>query len=74
MENVVIWRSGDDQSSVLGVLSLSYFSCIPGRAVEPAAALACLECRERCSLSTHFWVSGWALRVGRGKGGVRKRP
>ena len=75
MENVLVWHSGDDQSSVLGVLSLSCFSCIPGRAVEPAAAPVRRECRERCSLRTHLWVSGWALRVGQGKAAIlRKRP
>lgn len=47
---------GDDQNSVLSVLSSSCLSCVPGSVVKPAAGPMGLECKERRSkvLALHF--------------------
>lgn len=69
---VLPWCLGDDQRSVSGMLSLSCSSCIPGRAVEPAAGPARLgpTRHARCRLRTRFCVSlsdGWLLGVAKEK-------
>lgn len=67
---VLLWHLEDDQRSALGMLRLSCSSCIPDRAVEPAAGPACLGCT-MLSADSFLGVSlsdRWVLRGGRGKG------
>lgn len=56
---VLPWRLRDDQRSASGMLRLSCSSCIPGRAVEPAAGCMMSSADSLLGISLS---DGWALR------------